>query len=75
MKYNALVKEKKRTSNNDSITTREERKIVENNNNKETITTSSTEHLQICISPAIYIKFHFKSEWSIYKNENNNKCL
>lgn len=29
----------------------------------------------IRISPAIYIKFHFKSEWSIYKNENNNKCL
>lgn len=78
MKYNALVKEKKRISNNDSITTREERKIVENKQTKKTNNNNikyRTFTNMIRISPAIYIKFHFKSEWSIYKNENNNKCL
>lgn len=79
MKYNALVKEKKRISNNDSITTREERKIVENKQQQQQKNNNNIKYRtftnMIRISPAIYIKFHFKSEWSIYKNENNNKGL
>ena len=71
MKYNSLVKEKKRISNNDSVGTIEERKIVENKRNNNSIKQRTFTNM-ICISLAIYIKFHFKSEWYIYKNKNNN---